>query len=198
MTAEWNLKPERANRRDQRDIEEANQEEGQRLAENELGRANGRNHDLFERSDLALAHHGEGCQRDHQHQGQAADHSRYKEPAAAESGVIPGPRLQLDCGHRFYQLRSNAADAVLLIAPGKAKRDLRDVAGGDQRGIRVGRIDNNLQWRSLSLAQLLRKPGIDLDSNSAFSLLDQIAELAGAGELALHVEVWAGSEERDQ
>ena len=90
MAAKWNLKPERAHRRNQRNIEEANQKEGQRLAENEFGRTDGRDHDLLESADLALAHHGKSRQRNHQHQRQAADHSRHKEPATAQSGLYQG------------------------------------------------------------------------------------------------------------
>src|ERR1039458_4218539 len=198
MTAEWDLEPESPDYRNQRNIEQANQKEGQRFAENELGGTDGRDRDLLESADLAFAHYGESRQGDDQHQGQAADHSRHKKPAATQSGVIPGPRLKFERGDGLNQLRRNAIDAVLLVVPGKAKRDLRDVAGGNQRSVRVGRIHDHLQRRGLALAQVARKPSIDLDAHCSLSLLDEIAELAGVSELALHVEVRAGREERDQ
>ena len=68
VTAKWNLEPQRPYRRNQRDIEETNQKKRQRLAEDKLGRADGRDHDLLESADLAFANHGKGGQRHHQHE----------------------------------------------------------------------------------------------------------------------------------
>src|ERR1035438_1376329 len=88
LTAKWDLEPQRSYCRNQRNVKETNQKEGQRLAENKLGRADGRHHDLLESADLSLANDGEGRQRNHEHESKTADNSGHEKPATPEVGVI--------------------------------------------------------------------------------------------------------------
>ena len=61
---------------------------------------------------------------------------------------------------------------------GEAKRDLRDIGRGDQRGVGVGRVHDHLNGRGLTLAQLLRETGIDLEADGRVAAVDEIANLA--------------------
>ena len=106
MAAKRNLKPERPDERDERDVEEADQEEWQSLAQDELDRTDGRDHDLLQRSDFPLAHHGKCRERDDQDQREAANDAGHEEPAAAQAGVVPGPSVEFD---RWASVRAIAA-----------------------------------------------------------------------------------------
>ena len=76
-------------------VKQANEEERQRLAEDELDGTDGRDHDLLERADLALADNGKGRERNDQQSRQAADDAGNEEPAAAQIGVVPRTLLKL-------------------------------------------------------------------------------------------------------
>ena len=91
------------------------------------------------------------------------------------SGLYQGRGASSDRRHHLHQLRRNAGDAVPLVLLREAQRDLRDVARGNQRGIRVGRVHDHLQRRGLAAAQLLGKAGIDLQPDGGLPLLNQIA-----------------------
>src|SRR5579862_3454417 len=96
MSAKRNLKPECADNSDQHGVEESDEEERQRLAKNELDRADWRHHDLFQCSDFAFPNHGKRCERDDEQRGETADYTRDKKPAAAEIRVIPGALFKLN------------------------------------------------------------------------------------------------------
>ena len=59
--------PQRPDRSNQRYVKKPDQEKRERLPENEFRWADGRDHDLLERADLAFTDHGEGCQRSNQY-----------------------------------------------------------------------------------------------------------------------------------
>src|SRR6185369_15003452 len=80
FSTERNLEPKRPYNCNQGDVEQSNQEEWHRLAQYEFERPNGRDHDLFQRPNFALAHNGKSRQGSNQDQCEAAYDPRNKEP----------------------------------------------------------------------------------------------------------------------
>ena len=74
--AERHVEPEQGHAGDQDEVDERDERERNRLAEDQLGRAERAHHELLERADLALAHHGERGE-------QLADQSMIRRPITA-------------------------------------------------------------------------------------------------------------------
>src|SRR5581483_10354772 len=198
MPSERDLKPQRSDRGDQRDVEQTYKKERQGLAENEFSWTDGGNHNLFQGADLAFPHHSEGGQGCHEHQRQAANYSRNKKPAAFQIRVVPRALLKSYVGNLVNELGRDAVDAVLLVVAGEADCDLVHVAGGDQGSIGIGGIDDDLQRRALSFAKRLSKPRIDLQRDGSVPSIDQVPNLAIIVGVAAHVEVRTGREPGDE
>ena len=94
VSAKGHAEPQGADQRDDGRIEAADEEEGNGFAQDELPAADGRDHDLLERADLPLAHHGEGGQHHDHDQGQIADDAGNEIPAAFQAFVEPRADLR--------------------------------------------------------------------------------------------------------
>src|SRR5262249_55494649 len=101
--------------RDQGDIEEADEEEGQGFAQDEFGGTNGSYHDLLERADLTLADHAKRGECDDENEGETANDSRNEEPSASKVSVVPRPVIELDGRDCVSELGSGEIDPCLLI-----------------------------------------------------------------------------------
>src|SRR5208283_5921658 len=110
------------------------------------------------------------------------DNSRYEKPLTVEVGVVPGPLfeayLRNGCSHCGRLLIESIARVVL----GKLIGDLVDVSDGNQGGIGIGPVDDDLQMRGLSLSQQLGEAGFDLERHRDVATADERFQLMLIGK----------------
>ncbi len=146
------MKPENAECAYQRDVAETYEKKRHSLAENELERTDRADHDLFERTGLALAHDRECSEAYHLYQGQGTDDAGDKEPAIVQPLVEPGERLKRNSSFRSSDALAKRKGATRLIF-GELGDDLADISECDQRRVRVRSIHYHLKRRTLPIPQ---------------------------------------------
>ena len=156
--------------------------------------ADRRNHQLFERADLPLAHHREGRQLHHRYEHQSADHAGHEKPSALEIGVVPGALLQFDVGREGRERGSQPVGHLQLIVLGKSVCDLIDVSDRDQRSVRVGAVEHGLHRRGLPLAQQFGEARLNLEHQDDAPMIEQRRDLRFALQDVAHLEAAAGAE----
>ena len=116
---------------------ERDHREGEDLSEQELGRGNAGDVHLEDRLLLALLGHGQRRQERREHGETQDEDPRPVELLRGEPGVVPEPDRGLD---RAGLLRARRAEVV-------GSRDAGGIAGGEPGGVRVRRVDQELDGR---------------------------------------------------
>ena len=125
---------------------------GQRLAEHQLQRADGRHHQLLHGADLFLAHDGQRRQHQGHDHDDVGDHARHEVVAAVQVGIEPHARPRIDLRHLHVRRRVRAARqyAHVLLAQKHVLRkhgdDLGRIARHQRGRIRVGAVDQHLHF----------------------------------------------------
>ena len=155
----------------QGDVTESDEEKRHGFAENELDGADRADHDLFERTDFALADDGECSETDHLHQRQRADHAGDKEPAIIEPLVEPGARLKRNAICRNCRARAKREGVTRLIGR-ELSDDLADIAERYQRRVRVRSVHDYLKRCAPPVFQIPAETGVDDNGDDGPVMVD--------------------------